>query len=338
MFFDNNDIILESFFSDSNKKYEAYNMLTESQQKKVNRSAVDKMIASIKKKTLKINYMGLERTKGDITRFSKYDDFKECLKTLKQMATGTKDAPNEINLIQRTNDVLIKYKSQFEKAFDDKNDILIITYTNISASMISLTADLIISTIEWIKEPNGSYKSIYKETAQKELNGNIYVKSLERFLAMEKKGDLNRIFSNSNKISESFETTFRSNVHNRIFNEEVIGIGLAIIGIVIALIFSIRDVVFMYYYLRKRLSDELLTMAYFTEQNAYRLQIAGNTNSKVIEKQTKLVEKLKYYANKLYSEKKSVENKVKEDIQNENKEISNELNDEVNNNDDIVLI
>jgi hypothetical protein len=335
----NDDLLLETFFMDTNQKYERYQSLSESGAKKVSRSAVDKMIKSIKKKTLKINYNGIEKTKGDITKFSKYDDFKGCLDTLKKLATGDKNAPNEINLVSRTHDVLIKYKSQFQKAFDEKNDLLIITYTNISATMISLTADLVVSTIEWIKEPQGYYKAIYKETAQKELNGSIYVKSLDKFLALEKKGDLNRLFTNSDKISESFESTFHSTKGNRIFNEEVIAISLAVIGVIVALVFSIRDVVFLYYFLKRRISDELLALAYFTEQNVYRLQSSGNANPDVIAKQTNLVEKLRYHADKLMSDKQSAEKRVQAEVERENKDISDELNDSANtSNDDIILI
>lgn len=310
------NITLESYFVKDGKSYKKFKALAEEEKKLVNKELINSLFKSVKTKSLKVNYMGLEKTKGDITQFSKYDDIVNCIKILENMyKSNPNDAPKEINTLVRSLAMLKKYAPEFKKAFSDKNELAILTYTNMSAALISSTAMLISATMEFLKQPEGNYKAIFSD--KKAVEKDVYIASLDRFLNMDIKGEFKRLFNA--KLSESGLT---EDCEQSDLLSEDLGLGLIILASIFIAVFAIRDIVFMFYFTGAKISESLLTLAYFLEQHALGIDATTTKGKDIRDRQFKVVEKLRTIAVKIKGDNKTAEKKSEREKEKEDEENS----------------
>jgi len=210
------EIMLESYLFPDGKSKLKYAALTEAEKKVFTKNMVTKLFNTIKNKSLRVNYMGLEKTKGDVTKYPKYSDVENSIKILNNMYNSNpSEAPKEILNCVRALDLLKKYKNAFAKAFSEKNQPAAILYVNIYAALIAGTSKIVAATIDYIKQPTGEYKAAFKKESQNILKDDVYFESLTRFITMEKTGQLKKLFDISGNLSEEFgildEASFRMN-------------------------------------------------------------------------------------------------------------------------------
>lgn len=209
----NSKVLFENFCFD-NKIINVldYKSLSESDQKVFTTETVQKLFKMIKKKSLTVNYLGIDKTNGDITRFSKYDDIENSIKILNNMYHSNPTiAPKEVLLCVKTLDILKHRKVDFGRAFSQKNEIAIMLYTNIVATLISGTSLLVSKAIEYVKTPTNEFKEQFAKNSQKMFKEDVYFASLDKFITLNKNGELDTIFKNGAIISEAFEFDY-SNV------------------------------------------------------------------------------------------------------------------------------
>lgn len=303
--------LLESYFIKDGKTYKQYKALNEAEQKQLSKDAITKLFNSIKKKSLKIDYMGIEKTNGDVTKFSKYKDLENAITVLDTMyKQDPQVAPKEINTLVKTLALLKKYKNDFANAFSINNEFVIMMYTNIVAALIGATSITIAASIDYVKDPLGNYKEIFKQHT--DLNKDVYIKSLDKFLNLEIKGELKRIINLKKEEDD-----------NEIFSESVFTISMIVLSSVFIAIFAIRDIVFLYYYYKTRIGEKMLMIAYFLEKHANNLDVSKDNYKEVQEKQLKMVEKLRATGDKLLADRKYAEKQADKDKNEEDRNNSN---------------
>jgi len=297
--------LIESYFIKDGKTFKEYNALNEAEKNQLSKDTVGKLFSSIKNKSLKVNYFGIEASKGDITKFTKYSDLDNAIKVLDTMYRNDPQvAPKEIPSLVRCYEAIKKYKADFTKAFNEKNELVSMLYTNMVAAIIGQASTLIASTVDYVKDPMGNYKEIFKQREKKAKD--VYSASIEKFLNMEIRGDLAKIFK-----------------RNEVLSEDLLMIsGIALLAIFSA-IFIIRDVIFLYYYGKTKLGEQMLHLALFLEEHARSLDLSKKSNKEVQKKQLKEVEKLKKLSSKLLADREADERVVSREKDKEDKETSN---------------
>jgi len=322
--------------------------------------------------------MGLEKTKGDFTKYPKYDDVENAIKILNNMYnSNSSEAPKEILHCVRTLDLLKKHKASFVKAFSDKNEPAAILYVNICAALIAGTSKIVAATIEYIKQPTGEYKAAFKKESQDILKDDVYFESLTRFITMEKTGQLKKLFDISGNLSEDIsildeggvkdffnfvkeltnDESFKKSVKdvkNRVKDTEKnngtlkdtlkkawdtpAGKVVAIIGILAIVIWAVKTIPYTIYKLRKSISDHLLNLAYFLEEHAYELETDTKKGREVQEKQLRIVEKLKSLGNSISLDDKKAQKEATKDQKKDEEESRKEDQSSNNYDDDDVLL
>lgn len=299
--------LIESYFIKDGKTYNQYMALSEDNKFQLSKDTITKLFDSIKKKALKVDYFGIEASKGDITKFAKYSDLDNAIKVLNNMyLSDPQVAPREIPSLVRCLNIIKKYKSNFTKAFETNSELLSMLYTNMVAAMIGETSVLISTSIDYVKDPLGNYKEIFKEREKN--TKDVYYSSIEKFLNMEVRGDLAKLFNQK---------------QSDVLNESILTItGITLIAIFSA-IFIIRDIIFLYYFGKTRLGLQMLHLAMFLEEHARDLDTSKKGNKEIQKKQLAKVEKLKKMSEKLLADRNADEKvvdkeKAKEDKQNSN--------------------
>lgn len=335
--------LLEAYYVTDGKSKMNFQTLTEDDKAVLGKATVTKLFNTVKTKALKVNYAGIEKSKGDITKFNKYDDLQNSIKILNNMYNADpSNSPTEIPKLVRCLQILKKYKAKFMTSFNNKNEVVIMLYTNIVAALIGCTSLMISTTIEYIKTPTGDYKAIFK--GKKAKTKNVYYNSIDRFLKMEVRGQLNSLFKDNEvktSLNESADGVVSEDVleagaaaFSALMAVPIGQVAVVIVGIFVAVLIA-REVVYLYFYSRTKISEELLTLAYFLEEHSQSL----DENSKTKEKQEKVVAKLKRLSeilsvDKENAGKKAEQEQKKEDEENRN---SNDTGSSSSDDNDILL-
>lgn len=346
--------ILEAYYVTDGKSKLKYKSLTEADKNVLGKETVNKLFKSIKSKSLKVNYAGIERSKGDITKYVKYNDLENSIKILKNMYDADPSiAPTEIPKVVRCLDVLKKDKNNYIKAFNEKNEIIILLYTNIVGALIGCTSLLISSTIEYIKTPTGNYRAIF--TNKKQNCKNVYIKSIDKFLKLNLTGDLKPLF-NTKQLNESFDLSYtdEDDVLNETFfgsmATEISGVmkgGMAlpmmgkvlfIIGIAITVLVLCRYLVYFWFFSRTKISDNLLTLSYFVSENAQSIDTTSEKGQKIAERQLKAAEKLKRLSDIIRVDSEKASAKAESEIEQEDKQNRDNQNNSSDSDDDGILL
>jgi len=351
----NVEVMLESYLFPDGKSKLKYNALTEAEKNVFTKNMVAKLFNTIKNKSLRVNYMGLEKTKGDFTKYPKYEDVENSVKILNNMYnSNSSEAPKEILHCVRTLDLLKKYKTSFTKAFSDKNEAAAILYVNICAALIAGTSKIVAATIEYIKQPTGEYKAAFKKESQNALKDDVYFESLTRFITMEKTGQLKKLFDISGNLSEEVldEGVLKdmansglvsdikeiwSNLSNSKVGKATKAI-IGVVGIIAVVIWAVRVIPYTIYKLRKSISDHLLNLAYFLEEHAYELETDTKKGRETQEKQLRIVEKLKSLGNSISLDDKKAQKEASKDQKKDEEESRKDNDSSKSYDDDDVLL
>jgi len=323
----NVEVLLESYLFPDGKSKLKYAALTEAEKKVFTKNMVSKLFSTIKNKALKVNYMGLEKTKGDFSSYPKYSDVENSIKILEKMYNSNpSEAPKEILSCVRTLDLLKKYKDSFKKAFSSKNEPATVLYVNICAALIAGTSKIISATIEYIKQPTGEYKAAFIKEKQNVLKDDVYFQSLNRFNNMDKTGQLKQLFDITTKLEESGcmldeDWTILGGAGDILDKLPAGAKGvIAVVAVIAIVIWAIRVIPYTLYRLRKSISDHLLNLAYFLEEHADELDTNTEKGRKVKERQLRIVEKLKALGNKLSLDDDKAQKEAKKDNEKDEEE------------------
>lgn len=294
------DILIENAttFSDKTK----LNMLTEAEQAVIN----NKMVGNIYQSALKkrdVDFDNIPLTKGDIKKFSGYDNIMGTLSTLKQLSSKFGIKIEEIDVIETAISNIRVYKSVFEKGFALDIEFLSMYYNSLVYACVESTSLVLSSYVEYVKTVNSIEFTLKKG---KGIPGNVCIDNLKKFNKTVKTGEFSK-FANGmiNKDRQNFVGGTAA----------AVAIGLAVTIVPIA-----RELIYYTFESRMNISEFLEQQSSFLEMNKVRLNSsdmeAGQRN-KIITKQGEVIKKLEKYADRVRVNhkltNKNATNKLKQD-------------------------
>lgn len=316
----------------------------------VDNSAGEDMVTilfqSIKKKFIKADYSYIEKSKGNIARLEGYNDLRNGINFLSKMGQNvtSKEYIELVATFQASITNLTNNSKEFEKAFTNNNSLYMLVYD-------STVNALIVGVSLLISESISIYKNEYNiletkvNTDNLTVSKNKYIQLLKHFNKISMNGELAKSFKALNDKSimkEDFDILNNTAVLNemtaddwlKIFNQIKMAIKSKkdtkiwkivktigwVVGVMFILLWICRNVVFIYYNQRIKLTQYLEEVAIAVQLNSENI-----SNPKEKERQEKMAERLKELAEKIKVDQAMASNKAERDINASDEEISKEI-------------
>lgn len=249
----------------------------------------NKLYNMIVNKLEDIDFKEIERSKGDITKFAQYKKTKESIDTLMTIANQSKSGIEEVNVLNECMKNLEENKDIFVKGF--KNDISIIKYFY-NTAVLGLISDIGFMTVvcvEFIKNPESNVGLEIKNLEQYKTKFYLVHRNLIKFNESCSKGELQKCFNTLSSYKVKHESI------------AVVGIIGSIIAVASVLVYFVipflRDLTYLFFSFRAKLSDWFGVQSELLDANATRLKALkakSDTETKnVIEAQNKWSNRMK---------------------------------------------
>lgn len=322
--------ILESIYVEDYNSLQEFQALSEEEKKETGKNLIAKIFRSIRKKSLQINYAGLEQTKGDITKFSGYSDLEASIKFLNRMATTDSNAPKvDIKRLSDCLTIIKNNRTEFMKAYTvSPSPMKQMFYVNISASLIAATSTMVTVCMDYLKTPQGTFKASFKKNTKTLIQGDLFFNNIEKFIQLERRGNLNTFLNSDDIASDELKfagvkneavgtiATITSSVMTAL-GTPLGAIAVSISAILLCLM-MIREIVYFFYFSRTQISERLQSLAYFIKSNQ-----TASMDKQVKEKQDKIVEKLQHLSEKIAVDTTVTNKQINNELKKDDKDIKN---------------
>lgn len=312
--------------------------LNEAEQLSVLTSLTSKLYDNIIEKIDDIDYGEIPASKGDITKLPNYDKLVETLGLVRSIVKEYKQDTSVVDEISTAISNVSSRKELFEKAFRMKVELPIVMYNNTVLSIINAVSYMIATSIEFIKTPSkDSFQTVFDRVGYTKTKNHTIYKTLAKFNESCKKGDfdsaMNHVISGRmHGLGEAAIAGFGGAIASAF---AAVPVAVKAIMAVLAALAVLREMIFLFYYSRIKMSDYIEIQAELLEMNANNLKNGtstaktGEDTSKVVEKQLKVVEWFKKLANKISFTNKKAEVETQKEINNTSKMKLNDLDDEL---------
>lgn len=300
--------------------------VNEDDQNRVLISLTSKLYDNIVDKVDDIDFGEIPSTKGDITKLSNYDKMLECASTMTKILIEFKQDLAPITSITDAIGNIIESTPLWKKGFALNAELPMLMYNTIVLAIIEALTYMVSMCIEFVKTPSqDTFQITIDRSALVKTKDHLVFENLNKFNEAYRKG----------QITNSVEYVIKGNVKN-LMGE--IGVGTAaagIIGLLFCIIPILRELIFLFYYNRVRISEYFDMQADMLQINAYnvehnRLDLDKEQKQNITKKQLTIAEKFRKFANKVSIKMKESEVKASKDITQQNKKYkADEVMDEL---------
>lgn len=235
-----------------------------------------KLYDNIVEKVDDIDYGDIPMTKGDVTALPNYEKLRSSIGLLRDILVEFKQDPAPINEISTALANVECRKDAFGRAFKYRSELPMITYNNIVLAIISSVSYMIATCIEFIKTPNkDNFEMTLDKVALAKTKNHMLYGDLKKFNKMCEKGELDKILEYilKNRIKTIGEASGMEPMNEGIGIIDAIGIGVGILVLIpTVLIPLLREIVFLFFHVRMKISDFFDMQADLLQMNAYTVQ------------------------------------------------------------------
>jgi len=298
--------------------------LSEDKKAALSGNLVERLVEKIKARKNRLDLAEIEQSRGDFDKLRAADYIRESILFINDI-NRTNGHSNEVEnatvAVDQAIYNLLKFKSQFINTFNTDDNFGKMIYNSIVYNILLLCNILVSYVVKYIKDTNNSTLLQVKDSSYSDISRfDIYKDQLVKFNKIANDGSLNRLFKNENLTSKILD-------ESTIFVFGTV-IGLGLLMTVLFLSYIIRFTIYTIFYSRIRTSELTKNLADFVEENADRLD--PNEKARAIEKQRKIVIRLRNFSRKLNIELNSTEQKVASVTKSEDRELYKEASKDVN--------
>jgi hypothetical protein len=267
-----------------------------------------------------VDFGDIPNTKGDIRRYSKYGQLRECAKVLSEIFVQYKEDPTPVNEIEKALDNLEENRDLFMASYAGGIEFGMMVYSTVALAIVESISFMIAVTIEYIKDPkNDGLTIIIDKTGVGKVKDHLLYENIIRFNESCAKGDIEKAIRPliKNKVKKLFSASAGALI-----------LGLQIVVAVGAFIFAVipllRDLVYFFFATRTRVSTYLDIQADLLEMNANELSSNSSIRTEkdkdtVIKRQLAISRMFHTAADKIAVECKSAEVQATKEIKNDSR-------------------
>ena len=295
---------INEYFDLSDKATRQMFLLDEAGATSVLTSLTNRLYDHIVKKTTSIDYGSIPDTKGDITKLTMYEDLKDVCTIIKGIVEdyGEKSGPIDTVTLAMAN--VESRKDLFMRAYRADCELPVLLYENTVLAIVNATSYLIAACIELIKAPSDeTYRIQLDKLAYSKSRDHLLYTTLDKFNKACEKGDVDKAVNEViNKRIRKFTGVAMASVAAGVI------IGLVVIMNIIPIL---RELVYLHFYTRTRISDFFNMQADLLQMNAYNVEGNGAMNAEerkeIVKKQQAIAEDFRKIANKIQIDGKQAE-------------------------------
>lgn len=332
-----NPIAMKAFtehmnLSDS-KTRKAIMAMNEAEQSAALTALTSKLYDNIVSKVDDIDYGEIPMTKGDVTKLSNYMKLRECIDLLNGILKEYKQDTTPINEIALALAHIESRKDLFIRAFKLDVELPIILYNTTVLNIISAVSFMIATCIEFIKTPNqDSFQVTLDKVAYAKTKSNMIYGNLKKFNKAANKNDLDDALNHiiKTKVDHHHEAAAIgagiSAVGTYLAGLNPIVLGITVTALILTVLIPLlREMVFLFFYTKMRVSEFFEIQADLLQMNAYNVENNGSMEDdkkkKIVSKQLKIVEWLRKMSNKFAINNRKAEVEAEREIERTNKKM-----------------
>lgn len=265
-----------------------------------------------------VDFGGIEKSQGEIMEYVGYSKMMEVLDTMDALADEQKASTvKELTGVVRSAISNIRnLSSVYKRGFQEHCNYVMLEYNLYTYACVEATSALIYEFADYIKRPDKAVMTISLKNTT--VRANLFIfEQLKKF---------NRVQDNMGMdYRKMLEAALNKGKNNFVGVDAAIGYG-AISLVALAIVPVTRELVYLYYNIRKNLSRTLDTQAKFLEMN--RLSVENNSSftmderKKIVDKQQKLAQQLRRLSSALRVDAVTATKKAKKDLEGDNKQMA----------------
>ena len=281
--------------------------VNEADQSKVLVSLTSKLYESVINKIDDIDFGTIPASKGDITKLPNYEIMTKCLANIREILCEYKQDTHPVDVINESIANLIDSADIWTKAYSMNVELPMVLYNTMVLAVIEGTSFMVSMCVEFIKSPSeDTMKVMIDKSALNKSKQHVTFKNLEAFNDAYRKGQVTKAMSHI--ITENLG-------RKNFVGMTGLGIGatiVAIAGLLFCIIPIIRELIFLFYYYRVRVSEffdvqaDMLQISSFNVQNN-RLDLTSTEKKNISTKQMKVAERFRKLAKKIEVSGKTAE-------------------------------
>ena len=291
--------------------------LTESQHAKVSNVVLSNLYNSIIEKG-HVDFESLTVSRGRISKYDGLENMLASLQIVDEIANKSTVKVHEVKVIQDAITNLEGCSDLFEKGFKFNKEFIIMTYSSLVLACVEGTSGILSSYMDFIKRPD---QIQFKILDAKGKPHQKLISILENFNNSVKSGEFRRTI---NYVLESEGNNFVG-----LTATAAIGKSLVFLGGLAVLIPAIREIIFMFYYSRMKVSEYLNQQAMFVKAHKINVEmnsaIPAKKKQEILKKQEKMITDLNRLSEKIKVDYAVSSNKANSEISGANKKFT--LND-----------
>ena len=297
-----NKAIMEHFDMIDVKTRRTLLSMNEAGQNTVLMNLTSRLYDKIVEKCDDIDYGEIPKTKGDIRKLPKYESMKECIALMHDILKEYNQDTGPVDELSVAFANIESRKDLFERAYRYNAELPIAMYCNVTLGIITGISYMIATCIEFIKDPGAeNFRIALDKMAYAKTKDHLIYNTLKSF----NKSCVTKEFD------KAMEAILKASTKNFAAGAILGGIAISVLGIILVLIPVLRELIFMFYYLRVKISDFFDIQADLLQMNAYAIEanttLSPTERKKVMAKQLKYVEQFRKISNTVAIEMKKAE-------------------------------
>lgn len=283
--------------------------VNEADQNVVMTSLSNKLYKHIVDKVDDIDFGTIPLSKGDITKIDNYEELTDCINILSEILQQYNQDTSQVDVVSEALQNMIDRRDLFTKAYALNVEMPMIIYNTIALSIVSSVSYLISSCIEFIKmNDNQGFNIAVDAVGVRKSRECVLFADLKKF---------NKICSNGDFDKAMDYVISQNNAKNFIGFDTAFGVSSAaiVLGILLTIIPLVRELIFIFYWSRVKVSEYFEQQANLLIMNSYNIENNLSRNDKdkkeIARKQKKIADVFKKIANKIKVNIKSGESKSK---------------------------
>lgn len=298
--------------------------VNEADQNKVLVSLTSKLYDNVVEKVDDIDFGEIERSKGDIEKLPNFSTLHECLNNMARLLIEFKQDTKPVDTIAESVSNIIESKGIWTKAYAVNAELPMITYNTIVLAIIEATSYMVSMCVDFIKSPSqDTIQIMIDKSALTKSKGHLLFKNLESFNDAYRKGQVDKAMEHvlNDAISKkSIDTSKKNLLGVGLYTGGAVAVTLVgVAGLLFCIIPIIRELIFLFFYYRVRISEFFDLQADLLQVNAYnvennRLDLTKEERKNISKKQMKVVEDFRKIARKIAVDGATAEKSASKDI------------------------
>lgn len=315
-------VVAEYFDMEDKETRKVLLSIDEKDQNSVVSGVASKLYDSIINKIDDIDCETITKSEGDITAIENYEKIVECLGTMDALVKAAGQSTDAIEIIVTAMNNIKSRKDLFEKAFKYEIELPMVTYTMLTYACVAATSFMISCSVEFIKNPKTETFDITIDKIGKfHTDGNLMFKNLKKFNESCSKGEFDKSMNYiiGQKAKNFLGLTAGASV--------ALGVvaGVAIGGLILAIIPLIRELIFTFYLTRVKVSDYFAIQADLLDMNAANVEmnttIDKTKRKEIAKRQAKIATNFRKFSNAVEVKLKDANSKAIAELKTSDKKI-----------------